>query len=134
MSRRRRSAPALYDPLARFEHTISTYCYPGSSGLVRLSSGRRRRCQRGRPVMSASILLLYVKTTGHVLTAATVAAPPDGEVKPEALAGQALPVQYLGNPPSPATALASVPANQLAVAAVDSQTVPIEQARKYFIK
>jgi hypothetical protein len=84
--------------------------------------------------MSASILLLYVKTTRHVLAAATVAAPLDGAVKPEALAGQALPVQYLGNPPSAATALASVPADQLAIAVVDSQTVQIEQARKYFIK
>ena len=80
--------------------------------------------------MSASILLLYVKTTRHVLTAATVAAPPDGEVKPEALAGQALPAKYLGTPLS----LASVPADQLAVLAVDSQTVAIDQARNYYIK
>jgi hypothetical protein len=80
--------------------------------------------------MSASILLLYVKTTGHVVSAATVAAPLDGEVKPEALAGQALPAKYLGNPLS----LASVPADQLAVVAADSQTVPIEQARNYFIQ
>jgi hypothetical protein len=86
--------------------------------------------------MSATILLLYAKSTGHVLAAATVAAPPDGEVKPEALAGQALPMQYVGNPNalSPATALASVPADQLAVLSVDSLTVPIEQARTYFIK
>jgi hypothetical protein len=66
--------------------------------------------------MSASTLVLYTKTTGHVLAAATVAAPPSGEIKPESLAGDSLQVRYLGHPDSNfAQAQITVPADELLV-------------------
>ena len=86
--------------------------------------------------MSASNLLLYTKTTGHVLAAATVAAPLAGEVKPEMLAGQALPVHYNGDPsasvfPDP---IVTIPASEFSILTVDTAVVSIAVARATFIE
>ena len=79
--------------------------------------------------MIASTLLLYATKTGHVMAAATVAAPPSGDVKAESLAGKLLPVRYVGNPNTTffATARATIPADQLTVLPVDSKAAPIGQ-------
>jgi hypothetical protein len=86
--------------------------------------------------MSASTLLLYTKTTGHVLAAASVAAPPDGDVKATALAGESLLIRYLGNPIRPDfdTAAITVPSDELLVTAVDPAIVLVEQARAHHVK
>jgi len=86
--------------------------------------------------MSASTLLLYTRKTGHVLAAATVAAPPNGEVDAEMLAGPLLPVDHLGDPTKPDfdTAQITVPADELLVLSVDAKAVPIDQARTHIVK
>ncbi|HEV7408804.1 MAG TPA: hypothetical protein VGO01_09990 [Bradyrhizobium sp.] len=86
--------------------------------------------------MSASILLLHVKTTGHVLAAATVAAPLDGEVKPEMLAGQALPVRHNGDPSASVFTgpVVTIPASELSILSVDTAVVSIAAARATFIE
>lgn len=86
--------------------------------------------------MSASILLLHVKTTGHVLAAATVAAPLDGEVKPEMLAGQALPVRHNGDPSASVFTdpMVTIPASELSVLSVDTAVVSITAVRATFIE
>jgi hypothetical protein len=82
--------------------------------------------------MSSSTFLLYVQTTGHVLAAATIAAPPPQDPKPEVLAGALLPVRYSGAPTAPADEVL-VPADQLSVLSVDSQLVPIGNALGIFV-
>lgn len=79
--------------------------------------------------MSVSTRLLYTRTTGHVLAAATTAAPASAEIKPEDLAGESFPVRYIGNPASSAFAIvrSRIPASELAVVTVDSHAVPISQ-------
>jgi hypothetical protein len=79
--------------------------------------------------MSLSTLLLYTKTTGHVLAAATVAASAGAEMKPEDLAGETFPVRYMGNPASSAFSIvrSAIAASELAVVTVDSQAAPISQ-------
>jgi len=77
--------------------------------------------------MSSSTYLLYVQTTGHVLAAATIAAPPPQDPKPEVLAGALLPVRYRGAPIVPDDEVL-VPADQLSVLSVDPQLVPIGNA------
>lgn len=84
--------------------------------------------------MTVSILL-YTKATGHVLGAASLAAPPSSDVKPEALAGDFLPVRHNGDPTEnvlgePAV---TVPASELAVLSVDAATVTIATARMTFV-
>jgi hypothetical protein len=79
--------------------------------------------------MSASILLLYAAETGHVLKAATVAAPPSDKLTAEALAGHVLPLRYFGDPAAAnfATLRTSMPADTLAVHLVESDAAPISQ-------
>jgi hypothetical protein len=86
--------------------------------------------------MSASTLLLYTNATGHVLAAATVAAPPSGAIDPETLAGDPLPVRYVGDPAAVdfATAQATVPSAELAVLSVDAKAAPVDQARTFVIQ
>jgi hypothetical protein len=81
--------------------------------------------------MSASILLLYTTSTGHVLGAATVAAPLDGEVKSEALAGQFLPVRHNGDPSAAVFTdpVVTIPASELSILSVDTAVVSIAAAR-----
>jgi hypothetical protein len=80
----------------------------------------------------SSSYLLYAQTTGHVLAAATIAAPPPQDPKPEALAGALLPVRYIGHPIVPDDEVL-VPADQLSILSVDSQSVPIGNALEFFI-
>lgn len=80
-------------------------------------------------------MLLYTKATGHVLGAASLAAPPSGDVKPEALAGDFLPVRHNGDPTTnvlnePAV---TIPASELAVLSVDAAAVTIATARMIFV-
>jgi hypothetical protein len=86
--------------------------------------------------MSASTLLLYTKATGHVLAAATVAAPPSGDIKPEALAGDLLPVRDVGDPNAPyfATSQATIPSAELAVLSMDAKAAPVDHARMFVIQ
>ncbi|CAB3778784.1 hypothetical protein LMG28614_00731 [Paraburkholderia ultramafica] len=77
--------------------------------------------------MTSSTLLVYVQWTGHVLAAATVAAPPGQDIQPAALAGLQLPVRYIGGSSSPDVEVC-VPAEELAVLPVDSQAVKIDSA------
>jgi hypothetical protein len=78
--------------------------------------------------MKASILLLYTKATGHVLKTATVAAPPNGTVKPEALAGELLPLRDF-DPTTFAMLLGAIPGTELAVHVADADAAPISQFR-----
>jgi len=77
--------------------------------------------------MSTTTLLLYSKATGTVLSAATVAAAPDGEISATQLAGDAFPARYFSALPSTPLSV-SVPSDELAVLAVDSAVVPVDQA------
>src|SRR5258708_6619003 len=102
------------------------YSVKGSARPLRLSPARIRPSIR-RSLMSSSTYLLYAQTTGHVLAAATTAAPPPQHPKPEALAGALLPVRY-----TPENEVL-VPADQLSVLSVDSQSVPIRDALEFFV-
>jgi hypothetical protein len=81
--------------------------------------------------MSQSTLLLYTQATGHVLAAATVASPASAAVTAEALAGEAFPIRYIGNPNTSGFGIttSALPASALAVLSVDADVAPISQAR-----
>lgn len=85
--------------------------------------------------MSASTLLLYTTSTGHVLGAATVVAPLNGQIQPEALAGQFLPVRHNGDPSAPVFTdpVMMIPASELSIHSVDAAAVSIAAARATFI-
>lgn len=85
--------------------------------------------------MTTTTLLLCAKTTGSVLTAVSVAAAPSGEVPAALLAGDPFPACHFGNPGDASFALppVMVPADELAVFAVDSKSVPVEQAFLRFV-
>jgi hypothetical protein len=85
--------------------------------------------------MSVSTLLLYTKATGHVLAAATIAAPASTEVKPESLAGELFPIRYVGDPGGTAfiTVRSAIPASELAVIPVDAQAAPIGQTHTIIV-
>jgi hypothetical protein len=85
--------------------------------------------------MGASNLLLYTKTTGHVLAAATVTAPPGGEISAKALAGDLLQANLLGDPTVTdfEKPQITVPADELLVVSVDAKIVPIDLARTYAV-
>jgi hypothetical protein len=84
--------------------------------------------------MSGTIMLLHAKATGHILGAATVAAQPDGNPKPEALAGEFLPVRHNGNPAaSVLTQSVPLPASELAILPVDAGVFPIANARSFVV-
>jgi hypothetical protein len=82
--------------------------------------------------MSGKTFVLYVQSTGHVLAAATIAAPPPQDPKPEVLAGALLPVRYIGSPSAPADEVL-VPADQLSVLSMDSKSMPIGSALGVFV-
>jgi hypothetical protein len=85
--------------------------------------------------MGVSNLLLYSKTTGHVLAAATVTATPSGEISAEALAGDFLQANLLGDPTTPdfEKQRITVPTDELLVLPFDAKIVPIDLARTYAV-
>jgi hypothetical protein len=82
--------------------------------------------------MSTTTLLLYISATGSVLTAASVAAAPDGDVPATLLAGDSFPTYYFETPVDSSLSVL-VPSDELAVFAVDSNSVPVEVALTRFV-
>jgi predicted transcriptional regulator len=76
--------------------------------------------------MSATTLLIYSATTGHVLAAATVAESPTAEVNPESLAGKVIPIR-VNDPVTNTLAVMQIPARELGVLPIEAQNAPIGQ-------
>jgi hypothetical protein len=85
--------------------------------------------------MSGKVLLLYVKETGHVLAALTVAADLGEDVKAEALAGAALSVRYASALPiSLGPTKIFVAADQLLVMTADYDADIMADPRAFFVE
>src|SRR3954447_11289572 len=90
----------------------------GGVGRLRLPDDRGS-ASRGWPVVNGRMLVVFVKGTGHVLSAVTVATAPTRPLTSKDLVGDALPLWSVPGVPSTPGWSFGVPAEALDVAMID---------------